>query len=270
MFTKEAIELLSRAQAITAANNETTGDHPIALPSDFALHDLEPYSAQRRRPRGTMTTSVAEHFALYAKEHQEEGAAVFVDGNAMSATAVLNMGTSAKPGHADNLAVLELESTAPFDALLRVNGNAMGQTQASEFIEDWADRIVCMDADGGLIETKKAVAAVRRITIEALKKVESSEQTLRADRSTFESVAASSVEPIPAMVQFSCVPYLGLAPRKFVMRLSVRTSDKPQLLLRVVSLEREREEMAQEMRALVGGAVASALPVYVGAYQRKN
>lgn len=274
MFDKDAIKELTKAEAITAADKSiahTAAGNVLALPTDYELHDLEVFLPQRRRARGTMATSVAEHFASYVEAHMEEGAAVFVDPDRMAASAVLNLGTPIDPGHADNIAALKLRQTAPYVALLGIaTGAPQKQTTVAEFLEDWGPHITCTDADGAEITLRQAVSAVRRITIESASKVESAQTNLRAERSAFESVQASSVEPIPVFITFRCEPYQGLALRPFVSRLGVITGGTgPTLTLRLINHEQHKEEMAAELAALVNSAMKGNLPVHIGTYSAK-
>ena len=111
MFNKEAIELLQEGAAIKQASEAILGitdAGAVALPEHFKLHDLETYMHVRRRARGVMVTHALSDFAIYTKAHTEEGATVFIDADEMSATAVLNLGTAADPGHTDNRAKVKL------------------------------------------------------------------------------------------------------------------------------------------------------------------
>jgi len=187
MFDKDAINELTKAQAITAANEATTDkvDAVISLPNDFEVHDLEKYLGNRRRARGTMETSSIDDFAAYTTTYAEVGAAVFVSPKIMVANAVLNLGTPSAPGHADNRAQLRPRETAAYTSLMQVaNGQALEQSRVAEFIEDWAHTIECFH-DGASLAPGKAVSAVRNITIEGLRKVEASEQQLSASKSAF-------------------------------------------------------------------------------------
>ncbi len=113
----------------------------------------------------------------------------------------------------------------------------------------------------------KAIAAIRKLSIESMRKLESSEQSLSASKSAFESVQATSAEPIPTTIYFDCEPYYGLESRQFVLRLGVLTGgDKPAINLRVVKQELHDEEMANEFADLARDALGSALPVLIGAY----
>lgn len=273
MLDKDAIKELSKAGAITAADEALAGaidngsSGIVALPNDFTMHDMEKSLPQRRRARGCMTTSLLPDFASYTNLHREPGASVFVDQDRMQAVAVLNLGDPTEPGHADNTAKFTARATAAYRALIQhANGQGHKQQVLAEFIEDWAGTVECFN-DAGPITGPKAIAAVRKITIESLKKLENTEQQLGASRSAFESIQASSTEPLPTTIYFKCVPYQGLAERLFVLRLGVLTgNDKPTLNLRVVNQEKHAEEMAAELAQLVRDAIGDELPVLVGAY----
>lgn len=273
MFDKEAITLIQESATTYMARQALTNaeeSHSLAaLPSDFKLHDLERYNELRRRARGTMSTAVMDAFADYTKAHAEPGATVFVDADTMSATAVLNLGTPVAPGHADNKAKLALKRTAAFSALLAVATGA-GQKQATvaEFLEDWASKITCGN-DAGEIAAPKAIAAIRKLTIETMRKLESEEQSLSQSRSAFESVQATSKEPIPTSIVFICQPYSDLSERAFVIRLAIQTGgDKPVITLRIVKAEQQNELMADELAHMIQRQFEESIPVLVGAYSK--
>lgn len=240
-----------------------------ALHEDVKVHDLEQYLPCRRRARGTMSTAYVAPFAQYAISYAETGAAVFVDAEHMAATAVLDLGTKEVAGHADHRAKLAPVKTAAYAALLGVNGRPQNQQATAEFIEDWASvaRLQFFNADGD-IPQGKALAAIRRITVEALRKVESEEQQLSANRTAFESVKASSQEPIPTTIYYTCKPYADLEERTFVLRLSILTNEKPALVLRIQNLEAHVEAMGNELAQLVQQAMGGALPVLLGSYSK--
>lgn len=287
MINKDAIELLQQSAAIHQAYASVTtalSTHMhdtrgvLALPKDFAVHDLEGYLVQRRRQRGAVQTPVAASFAAYVHSHAENGATVFIDCTAMSATAVLNLGTPGAPGHADNTATFAPPPLAAYQGMRTVaDGVSKTQQRVAEWMEDWQDLITCLDADGTQIPTGKAVAAVRRITIEAMRKQESEVAQLRSTTSTFEDIQAKSVEPIPARIQLQCVPLHGLPQRTFALRLGIVTGEKqPGLVLRIVRLEDHLEGMARDIEELVKRELSAAAPdggtdrisTVIGVYRR--
>jgi len=273
MFDADVIKELSKAQAIQAANaaidRQSTG--AIALPSDHNIHDLEKFMPTRRRLRGAMVTSVIGDFASYAKKNAELGAAIFIEPESMIATAVLNLGTQEKPGHADNTARLEQKRTAAYESLRKIaDGKGYPQSAIAEFLEDWINLIAC-HKDGADVPANKAIAAVRKISIEALRKLESAEQQLSASRSAFESVTASSTEPLPTEICFTCVPYKDIAERTFVMRLGILTgADKPAINLRIIKIEEHEEQMAEQFAECIVNAIGNDdIPAMLGKYAVK-
>jgi uncharacterized protein YfdQ (DUF2303 family) len=271
MFNKEAIKELTQAEAITTANANLDAHVVIALPEQFKLHELERLMPNRRRARGSMTTTGVSSFADYTRAHAEPGASVFVDADDMRAVAVLNLGTPDRAGHTDNRAALRLQMTAAYQALqAHAGGKHLSQTAAAEFIEDWTDLIHCFaDIDGASapLTNPKAISAIRKLTIESMRKLESEEKSLSASRSAFESVQATSTETIPTTIYFQCTPYHGLAVRAFVLRLGIQTGgDKPSIVLRIAKREEHNEEMAQELADLVRDKL-SDMPVMLGFYE---
>jgi len=279
MFDAQAIEKLTQSEAITAANNSVIDsparDKAVALPDGFKLHNLEDFSDFRYRARGVFTTASILDLAGYVKAHGEAGATIFVDAETMTAKAVLNLGTISLPGHADNLAKLALPKTAALQALLKVHDRPLGQAQTAEWMEDWADHLSAFgphedddDKQAAPITLRKAIGAIRRITVDAMRKLESEEQSLSAQRSTFESVTVSSKDTLPALLYFKCEPYPGLRERQFVLRVGVSTpGDKPAITLRILKLETAQEEMAQELCQLIAKA-AEDTPTLIGTYTR--
>lgn len=276
MFDAEAIRQIANGDAIRAANAhlacETTKS--LIVPEDFKVVSYEHTMPLRNRARGSMRTSSIEHFAYYALTNAEEGASVFIDPDSLKAVAVLNLGTPNAPGHADNTATLALDKTADYQALLQhATGSAFSQSTIAEFFEDWQLGMGFKNQDGGEIAPAKAIAAIRKISIESAKKVESEEQSLSATKSAFESIKAASVEAIPTHITFCCTPYHGLLGRTFTMRLSVHTGGaSPTLSLRIVKFEQHQQAMAAELVALVESQIkdsseqAYEMPVLIGTY----
>lgn len=267
MFDKDAIDLLMQAQAITAANVPTPPGR-LALPKDYQVHDIEKALTARVRQRGRMSTVNVADFAHYIAAHSQIGATVFINPHAIEAVAVLNLGDWKTPGHADDTAHFTPPQTAAYKALLAVAGGTQRtQTEVAEFLEDWPDLIKCFH-DGDALAPAQAIAAIRRITIEATRKSENAEGQLSAEKSTFEKVsAASGADRLPTHIYFTCVPFLGLKERTFVLRLALRTGgDKPAITLRITKAEQHQEDMLGEFQRLVDSSINGEIPVRVGTY----
>ncbi|ENB3790361.1 DUF2303 family protein, partial [Salmonella enterica] len=138
------------------------------LPDGTSVESLERFSLERFRFRGAMTTTSIEDFVRYSKGYASatEKARCFIDADHMTARSVFNIGTLDNPGHADNAASITLKQTAPFRALLQINGERLKQKQIAEWLEDWSDYLLAFDSDGNTMQISQAAQAVRRITIQ--------------------------------------------------------------------------------------------------------
>lgn len=63
---------------------------------------------------------------------------------------------------------------------------------------------------------------------------------------------------MPVAFEFRCVPFGGLAERPFKLRLSIIGGDDPTLVLRIVQLEAQQEDMANEFRDLLARSAKAA------------
>ena len=237
----------------------------LALPNDWTAHDLEKFSSTRRRSRGEMSTTHTESFAAYVRQHEEVGTTVFVNAHCMKAVAVINMGTPHEPNHCDNRATLEAQKTAAYVELMDFCTSNRSQASVAEWLEDHAHHIVGVEAsEGARIDLKPAIQAIRKITVEAMRKLETDVQTLSTSRSAFESAQIKSKDslPVPEAILFSCAPYHGLIERTFRLRLTISTAqDKPQIRASIVGLEAIREEIAVEFAEKVSLAFNPNLPI---------
>ncbi|HEK3154207.1 TPA: YfdQ family protein [Proteus mirabilis] len=225
----------------------------IVLPNDFKVSSLENLQEGRFRFRGEMKTTSISDFVKYSiKNAVEEGVSCFIDADEMSAETIFNIGTIGEPGHADNTALVKLKQTAPFSALLKIDGVKYRQKELAEWLEDWRDYLMAFDAEGNVLDIKQAISAVRRITIESTRSAEHEDHDFSAKRSVLENVEARSKDVMPTAFQFTCTPYDELKERSIKLRYSVLTGgDVPVLVLRIVQLENLEEQIAQEFRNLL-------------------
>ncbi|MFK5898218.1 DUF2303 family protein [Escherichia coli] len=127
------IHALISAQGVNEIISKIGAD-AVALPENFRIHDLEKLNLNRFRFRGALSTASIDDFTRYSKDLADEGTRCFIDADNMRAVSVLNLGTIDEPGHADNTATLKLKKTAPFSALLSVNGERNSQKSLAEWM----------------------------------------------------------------------------------------------------------------------------------------
>ena len=258
---KHADDNRAMSEALSAALSN--GQITLAVPEGYSLESLEKFYPLRQRPRGVMTTDSIESFASYFKAHASDGATVFVNG--MNATAVLNLGNPKEPGHADDLAKFAPEMTAAYTALLRASNNQLNQRDLAELFEDWSDHIQAFH-DDELMSNGAAATTVRTVTVDAAKKMTSTEATLQVERSAMESLkASSSAGLLPTNFLFNCEPFLGMSSRDFLVRISVHPGEKAVTFsLRIAVLEAHKQEMSVELAQRIREAIQG--PVIIGSY----
>lgn len=223
------------------------------LPAGTGVESLERFALERFRFRGAMTTTSIEDFVRYSKGYASttEKARCFIDADHMTARSVFNIGTLDNPGHADNVASITLKQTAPFRALLQINGERLKQKQIAEWLEDWSDYLLAFDSDGKTMQISQAAQAVRRITIQQATQQDHEDGDFSGKKSLMQSIEASSKDVMPVAFEFKCVPYEGLGERAFSLRNSLLTGDEPRFVLRIVQLEAQEEAIASEFRDLL-------------------
>jgi uncharacterized protein YfdQ (DUF2303 family) len=221
-LSKDALEYLN-LQAVR--RTEIKSDFPgIVLPKDCSIQSLEALQTYRNRYIATFYTMDMADFSAYVNKHGQ--AQVFIDSKTPIAEAIFDLGTIEQPGHAKHRAKLQLEQTPEYAALVAFERSAHSQQELAEWLEDWQFNITADDGKGEEMEIKKAIAAVRRVTITAKSKGEHSVGNLSQSKSSLEELDARSGEQsLPAWIRFTCAPYHGLGQYDFNMRVGVRMSN---------------------------------------------
>jgi uncharacterized protein YfdQ (DUF2303 family) len=170
----------------------------------------------------------------------------------MNAETFFDLGTEEQPLHQRHKSRLQLDKTAAFKALLRINGDRLSQKEAANFVEDWADNIVVLSKDGGEMTIAQASKQLREITIEQVSAIDSKVDDFGESMSSMERIEAKNQERIPATIEFACEPYHGLGLRAFTVRVSILTGgSKPEISLRIIKLEAQEEDMAEEFKEIL-------------------
>lgn len=258
----ETIQELQKKEATQAVQHEIDKSglkaNLLALPSGVKTVDLEEYQGLRNRYRFSFQTTLIKDFAVYCDEFAELGTKCFVNADGMNAKTFLDLGQKDSPLHQNHTALLTLKRTAAFKALMSINGQHLRQKEASNFIEDWADNLTVYASDDTAMSLHQAAKRLREITIEQVASRDSSVSDFGESQSAFEKVEAKNQETIPASVNFICKPYHGLGDRAFTLRVSILTGDsKPLIVFRIVKLEAQEEDMAEEFKTTVKSTFTS-------------
>ena len=260
---KTAIEHIQKT-ATDLREVENTDFPTIALSESLKLHDLEKYQQYRNYFRGIFETKTCKDFLEYVSENK--GANCFINADSMSAKSIFDLGDKESPGHAKHQANLTLKKSAPYIELLANNETRMNQRELAEWIEDYRDFIEVLDENGEEMQNTAAVAAIRRITIEAIRKQGNEQRTFGESKSAMESIDAKSEDgPMPAWILFTCKPYEDLKEQTFHSRISITTrGDEPKLTMRIIKLDVIKEEMATEFKELLAKEHDGDMKFYLG------
>ncbi|MEO5811580.1 MAG: DUF2303 family protein [Rhodanobacter sp.] len=255
-------------------NTRTSAVILTARDGSQTITSLEHLESGRARYRGKFATPYLQAFADYVVRNRENDSTGpqpqgFINTDTMQATVFFNLGDREDPGHADYTANLKLQQTAAFTALNRHTGTTLDQRGLHDFIEDWRDNIAVLY--NGAADTSKplsaALAAIRDISIDTARSINSVERDMGATRSAMESVDAKSKHTLPSGFQFRCVPYDGLQERTFNLRLGVNTgSDKLSLVLRIQQAEATTEAIAKDFADRLGALLGTASTLTLGTF----
>jgi len=269
-LTAEAIQLITDNAMIATAKALDTNNPVVVLPAGAKVFDMEQFGAGRSRFRGTFSTNSLVDFSKYVIDRNVADAQGFINQDEMTCAVLFNLGDVLAPGHADDRAVLKLKATAGYQAVQAINGRAMSQKDMSDWIEDWHSTLTAVNAENKDMSLVKAIAAVRTISVKATSESDHTVSETRASRSAMDAIEATSKETLPTSLIFSVVPFEGLSLREIILRISVITSGaQTALKLRWVGEEVQREEIAQEFKAVLLEKIGHAAGLSLGSFDPK-
>jgi uncharacterized protein YfdQ (DUF2303 family) len=266
----QEIKNSATAQMINDFVSGCTDTHQMApllcVPKDHDLINLEQYEQNRSRFRGIFKTPSLAAFVGYCKIRKQGD--VFIDREYMKAEAIFNRGDENDPGHCDDKATLQLKKTPAFIALLELAENGMvSQRYFAEWLEDFANHIEPISADGETYSIKEAINAVRNVTVEKAQAVKSVENNLSQKMSAMEEIEAKSEDfQLPAEFNFTCEPWTELQPRTFRARISVLTEGKIHFKVRLADISQDQEDMALELQSKIEQDTGDAATTYIGTF----
>ena len=270
MLSKEALQYLEKTALLSDTNKELgkikAKSNLLMVPQNFDISNLEQYMPNRDSYRFSFSTKSINDFGEYCKEFDKEGGKCLVNSDSMNAKTIFDLGTEDLPLHQLHKARLQLDKTAAFKALLKIDGHALSQKDAANFVDDWADNMVVVSKENVKMTISQAVKQLREITIEQIANTDSKVSNFGESQSTFEKIEAKNQELIPAFIEFTCVPYHGLGNRCFGVRVAILTGgQKPEISLRIIKLEANEEAMAEEFKEiLVKTFKDSKLKTFIG------
>ncbi len=269
-ISKEALQHIAEVANIPAIIEQVdTTATPLAIvPQEFKITDLEKYMVNRSGFRAKMGSNYISEFVRYSKKYDAEGVKCFINEHHMSSEIIFDVGTLEDPLHGNHSAFLQIKKTAPFDALLKINGEAMQQKKLADWIEDYGNFIEIFASTGESMSPVLAASSIRNMTVETIRKVESEVQDFGQKLGVMDAINVKADGLTPAVIKFNCVPYFGLKERVFEMRISANTGyDTPVLTASIKQFEVIQEEMAIEFKEILEGEFKETnIETFIGSF----
>lgn len=267
MLTQEAINKLQNdatAAGVLAASN----GHATVIPEDYQLLNLGEYAEQPQRFKGCFKTGSIADFVRYANANKQNDSALFIDANDNSAKFIVDHGNPEAPKHGDHNAILKLDATAAYGAMLAIHNRKQGQQDLTEWLEEWSEYITVEDSDGVSMTLAQATASIRRIEIKGKSECEFEEGESARKVSAMEQIEAKMRGQQPKTLRFTCTPFDGFKPVQAEIRLNVIASkDAPIIATRIIRLEALRESVSQQFKTILTDGI-SGIPAYVGTFSK--
>lgn len=257
------------------ARIETDGA-AILVPPGTSLARTEVYDAAPRFHRHHYTTERLTDFINYATSVVEtpgvnETATAYVAPDGSGAHAVFDHGNKDNPAWGHHRATLKLRAAPAWTTATQMSRSTHPQQQIIDWLEDWSTHITTHDQDGTLIETRRAISALRRVKLEAKAAATHAVGDMARQKTSMESIEASGeTENLPAYFVLNTPLYVGTVSHPVVLRLGVREGDggKPMLALRIVGMEQLVEATSAWVEAQLIDKLGDKLSgVYVGAIE---
>lgn len=268
----ERIEELAAAGPITESALEQ--NVAMCVPTGCELKDLERFRTAPRRMRQKFRTERIEDFIHYVENSRNTATAVYVSPDGSTARAIIDHGTHDDPEWGEHIADLVLARTPAYKAMRELCGSARSQQQLIDYLEDWAcDGLIQSFHNDTELSSGAAIAAIRKVTLNASASSTHEEGDMRAKRSRLEEIAAQGAEGnLPTRFVLLAPMYVGLDVRDFHVRLGITSIDDrvergPAFRLRILREELIRQAIAEEVEGKLRAAWMDVC-VFIGEAER--
>lgn len=268
MIESNAIERIE--QLVTAAGKPETDIPAAFVPSGTEVKSLESLQDAPARMRQRYRTERIPDFVTYVSQHASEGDAstVYVKPDGSKASGIIDHGDTDKPRWGDHRATLELRETAAFSALDTLARSRVDQQAFIDYLEDWSGEVDAVRGDE-VLPKGRAIAAVRRCEIKSSSSSTHEVGDFVASKSAFADIEAKgAAESMPTHLVLREPVYVGTEPREIVAKIGiVPHDDAPAFRLRILGMERIREEIAAEVEERLRKEL-KGVDVFVGEVSR--
>ncbi|MBE0454866.1 MAG: DUF2303 family protein [Roseovarius sp.] len=243
----------------------------MIIPSGNKLQNLESLMHNPCRMRQRYTTERIPDFVRYVNENVCEGSTVtYVSPDGASAHAIIDHGTHQDPEWGDHTADLALVKTTAYQALEKLCAQPRKQQDLIDYLEDWGKPgfVECL-VNGQPVAASVAIAAIRRVEINAKASTTHEQNDFRASRTAMEEIEAKAAEgSMPGHIRLYSPVYVGTEERVIYIRIGITPiDDKPAFRLRIMQVETMQEAIAREVEERLQAELHTC-QVYIGTVNR--
>lgn len=169
----------------------------------------------------------------------------------------IDMGDTEAQQWGNHSAIVGLNKTPAYLALLENKGKAMEQRAFLDFSADFENHISFFYEDESTASFAHATKILRRLKASATSSNEQAINNHAASRSAMESIEISAgQDPIPAFFTFTAIPYEGFEPALFRCQLLTNVSGSNVVLhYRIDQLDTITEQIGGQFRDKINGGV---------------
>jgi len=264
----EAISALvtSDAQFDNLLNNPNFASPLALIPDNYALQSTEKFLKAPIRYKAYFTTTILDDFIDYVNDHGSSSTSIFIDKDAMQARAVLDLGTPESPEWGSHNAVLEMQETPEYKALLSLShpNTRLDQIALCDFLEDWQDYLSLYSevqdllAENATISVPNAIASLRGLTLEKVKEISSNKGDFSDISNQYDKLEMKSNRgTIPSYFRMSIQPYESFPDFDFKVniRMSIDNGNRMMFKFRVVGLDSIKTEISKILHNTISETV---------------
>ncbi|URG13798.1 hypothetical protein [Acinetobacter phage vB_AbaS_TCUP2199] len=251
---------------------ELAPENTLVLHENFNLFDLQKYLPNARRLAANFQTGDSESYFKYVLDRKAENedsqkSRTFINAfnpeSSLTATTILNFGTSENAGHGDDRAVLDLSRDPMFEEFYEAfNDKWYKANKLAETLETFlgtAEMFGTVDGEEGRLHISAVISSFRNLKVEANHTNQTTSQSqFKAETSDLESFEAEAVGgALPEYIFFSTPIYAGLEFQdirfKVIMEKREDENKKPFAVFRLkpIALKYAYHQAAANFRHLV-------------------
>jgi len=267
---KDALELIQAINSSHIAKMDDIDIPAVIIPNNCAIKSLEHLEESPFAHIAKFNTHILDEFKDYSKQNIHESSAIYIDTKKMQATAIFDHGDNEVPLWGHQRALLTLLKTPAYGELLDYADNCHEQQTLIDFFQDWQANIQFYNKDGDVIDFKKAINLIRRITVNNKTSTESDQGDFNNKRSAMESIEVTAGdEQLPSFFNFMTEPYESFEQKIISCNIrALSNGSQASLKYRIESLQATTEDIANEFKYKIINKLPSAR-IYIGTMQHR-